>query len=54
VAEGIKNGVQSRAVSVRLIAMSGVDGVNDRDNGETWHLRQLWQYAKNKGYNVKR
>jgi hypothetical protein len=32
--------------------MSGVDGVSDRDSGETWHLRQLWQFAKNRGYSV--
>ena len=33
--------------------MSGVDGINDRVGNETWHLRQLWQFAKNRGYSVK-
>jgi hypothetical protein len=33
--------------------MSGVDGESDRDAGETWHLRQLWQFAKNWGYRIK-
>jgi hypothetical protein len=33
--------------------MSDVDGVTDRDRGETWHLRQLWQFAKNRGYSIK-
>ena len=33
--------------------MKDVDGVSDRHSGDTWHLRQLWQFAKNRGYSVK-
>jgi hypothetical protein len=40
-------------LSARLIAISGVTGINDPHGGETWHLRQLWQFAKNRGYSVK-
>src|SRR5258706_16253821 len=47
------NGVQSTVISARLIAMSGVIDINDPQGGETWHLRQLWQFAKNRGYSVK-
>ncbi len=33
--------------------MSGVHDINDPHGGETWHLRQLWQFAKNRGYSAK-
>jgi len=33
--------------------MIGVNGINDPHGGETWHLRQLWQFAKNRGYSIK-